>query len=566
MSLTEQPTHTRRTNFTRTTSFAATERDNHRCHLCNMTHILTKCQRFLAMNPAHRYRAALDARLCLNCLRDGHRARDCSSQYKCRHCNLAHHTMLHSHIAPADLLAKGGFELRKWTSNHLPVLSGLSAELIATRSSLQLVPNETVKTFGISWKPESDELCFDSNVGVDGATSTMRSILSTIAKMYDPLGLIAPIIVRAKMLIQELWLLKSGWDDPVPHLIYNKWKAIQGDWQSLAEFKTNRYVLLPDSKIELHTFVDASEDAYGACIYARCKNAKGEARISLLASKSRVAPLKRLTLPRLELSAAVLAAHLHHRVKKAMQIVPVESFFWSDSTIASPPNTWKTFVANRVAEVQHYSHPRQWRHVPGRSNPADLISRGMSATAFKQNPLWSSGPDWLAHPASHWPSSNPKPIDDVDLETRQVSATVVCAQTHPWFDVSSSFLRLVRIFAHCLRFVHNTRHKTRSQRLLPHTATTKTITPDNNNILIGRMVILMDESLPTTRWPLARVIETHPGEDNIVRVVTLKTAKGIVTRPITKTHLVLQPEELTDWKTPDNGHRMNLWIPTIWYY
>ncbi|XP_049297835.1 uncharacterized protein LOC125771339 [Anopheles funestus] len=245
--------------------------------------------------------------------------------------------------------------------------------------------------------------------------------------MYDPLGLIAPVLVRAKLLMQELWLLKSGWDDPVPEQIYNKWTTISDEWQSLSTYKTIRHVLLPNSQVELHTFTDASEAAYGACIYARCKNAEGEIRISLLASKSRVAPLKRVTLPRLELNAAVLGAHLQHRVQKAMQIDSVESFFWSDSTvtlkwIASPPNTWKTFVANRVAEVQRYSHPRQWRHVPGSSNPADLVSRGMSAANFLKSRQWHSGPDWLALPSSSWPSSNPDSIDGVDLEIRQVGA------------------------------------------------------------------------------------------------------------------------------------------------
>ncbi|XP_061512574.1 uncharacterized protein LOC133393131 [Anopheles gambiae] len=323
------------------------------------------------------------------------------------------------------LLAKGGFELRKWTSNNLSVLSGLSTEYIGTHSSLHFIPNETVKALGISWKPESDELCFESNTEADEATSTKRSILSSIAKMYDPLGLIAPVIVRAKMLMQELWLLKSGWDEPVPNHICKKWKAIQSDWKTLSEYRTNRYALLPDATVEFHTFTDASEAAYGACVYARCESAAGEVRISLLASKSRVAPLKRVTLPRLELSAAVLGAHLHHRVKEAMQIVCAESFFWSDSTvtlkwIASPPNSWKTFVANRVAEVQHYSHPRQWRHVPGTSNPADLVSRGMSAAHFTQNQLWNNGPDWLVQPSSHWPSSDPEPSDEADLETRQI--------------------------------------------------------------------------------------------------------------------------------------------------
>nr|XP_049464887.1 uncharacterized protein LOC125907318 [Anopheles coluzzii] len=380
------------------------------------------------------------------------------------------------------LLAKGGFELRKWTSNNLSVLSGLSTEYIGTHSSLHFIPNETVKALGISWKPESDELCFESNTEADEATSTKRSILSSIAKMYDPLGLIAPVIVRAKMLMQELWLLKSGWDEPVPNHICKKWKAIQSDWKTLSEYRTNRYALLPDATVEFHTFTDASEAAYGACVYARCESAAGEVRISLLASKSRVAPLKRVTLPRLELSAAVLGAHLHHRVKEAMQIVCAESFFWSDSTvtlkwIASPPNSWKTFVANRVAEVQHYSHPRQWRHVPGTSNPADLVSRGMSAAHFTQNQLWNNGPDWLVQPSSHWPSSDPEPSDEADLETRQVSAALVCTQTHPWFGISSSFTRMVRIIAYCIRFVRNTKQKARSQRSIPHTNASKTITP-----------------------------------------------------------------------------------------
>ncbi|XP_035917778.1 uncharacterized protein LOC118515186 [Anopheles stephensi] len=161
----------------------------------------------------------------------------------------------------AGVLAKGGFELRKWTSNRLDVLSGFRADQIGTQSLYQFVPNETVKALGISWKPESDELCFEPNVCDEPTTLTRRSILSCIGKMYDPLGLIAPIIIRAKMLMQELWLLRSGWDDPVPDVICNKWKAIQPDWNSLRECKIYRYVLLPYSKVELHTFTDASETA-----------------------------------------------------------------------------------------------------------------------------------------------------------------------------------------------------------------------------------------------------------------------------------------------------------------
>ncbi|XP_041785566.1 uncharacterized protein LOC121600845 [Anopheles merus] len=330
-------------------------------------------------------------------------------------------------IELSQLLAKGGFELRKWTSNQLEVLAGLNADQIGTQSARQFLPHETVKALGVSWEPEHDVLSFESAISSDVSIPTKRSILSNVARMFDPLGLISPIVIRAKMMMQELWLQKAGWDEYVPDTICKKWKAIQQDWQLISEFKVSRYALLPGARIQLHTFCDASEAAYGACIYARCEGESGQIRITLLSSKSRVAPLKRVTLPRLELCAAVLGAHLHHRVKKAMGINVAESFFWSDSTItltwiSATPNTWATFVANRVSEVQHYSHPRQWRHVPGASNPADLVSRGTSAADFLKSKLWSFGPDWLSLPASIWPNSNPEPANETNLEIRQLQA------------------------------------------------------------------------------------------------------------------------------------------------
>ncbi|XP_049294164.1 uncharacterized protein LOC125769473 [Anopheles funestus] len=328
-----------------------------------------------------------------------------------------------------ELLSRGGFELRKWTSNRLEVLTGLTADQIGTQSALQFIPDETVKTLGVSWEPEHDVLSFESAIDTDTASPTKRSILSNIARMFDPLGLISPIVVRAKIMMQELWLQKAGWDDLVPDSICKKWENIQQDWPLISGFKIDRYALLPGSKLQLHTFCDASEAAYGACIYVRCESEQGEVRTTLLSSKSRVAPLKRVTLPRLELCAAVLGAHLYDRVKKAMGLHAAEVFFWSDSTvtlkwISASPNTWATFVGNRVSEVQHYTHPRQWRHVPGSTNPADLVSRGMSAADFLQSKLWSCGPEWLALPASNWPNCNPEPAEDTNLEIRQLHAIV----------------------------------------------------------------------------------------------------------------------------------------------
>ncbi|XP_052901615.1 uncharacterized protein LOC128309298 [Anopheles moucheti] len=391
----------------------------------------------------------------------------------------------HLRLELSKLLSKGGFELRKWTSNRLEVLTGLASDQIGTQSALQFMPDETIKALGISWEPEHDVLSFPSAIYTDTTCTTKRTILSSIARMFDPLGLVAPIVVRSKIMMQELWLQKAGWDDPVPDSICKKWKDIQHDWPLLSSFKIDRYALLPGSRLQLHTFCDASEAAYGACIYVRCEGAQGRVHITLLASKSRVAPLKRVTLPRLELCAAVLGAHLYDRVKKAMGLTAAESYFWSDSTvtlkwIGGSPNTWATFVANRVAEVQHYTHPRQWRHVPGSTNPADLVSRGMAAVDFLKSKLWSSGPEWLALSSSQWPDFCPEPDENSNLEIRKVSAAFTNYVTnHPWFTMCSSYTRLLRIIALCIRFTRNVKEKARTQQTSLRITTPLSITPED---------------------------------------------------------------------------------------
>ncbi|XP_062540881.1 uncharacterized protein LOC134208939 [Armigeres subalbatus] len=159
----------------------------------------------------------------------------------------------------------------------------------------------------------------------------------------------------------------------------------------------------------------------------------------LLASKSKVAPLKRLTIARLELCACVLAAHLHHRIKQAIHINVSASYFWSDSAVClywlrAPPSAWKTFVANRVSEVQHFTHGSKWNHISGSENPADLVSRGMSVEDFLQSEDWKHGPSWLAHQQSSWPISNLPAVSEDILETKSVVASIqTITSINPWF-------------------------------------------------------------------------------------------------------------------------------------
>ncbi|XP_055632604.1 uncharacterized protein LOC129773080 [Toxorhynchites rutilus septentrionalis] len=333
-----------------------------------------------------------------------------------------------------ELLAKGGFNPRKWTSNILDVLNGLSEDQIGIQSSVRFDKDETVKTLGICWEPESDIFRCDAHNQHNVGIHTKRSILSEISRLYDPLGFISPIVIRGKIIMQLLWLECSGWDEEVPNQIAAAWEKYAEQLPKLAEFQINRYAFLPNSSIQLHTFADASEAAYGACTYARSIDPKGRISVQLLASKSRVAPLKRVSLPRLELCAASLAAKLHRKIVEALQIKISSSCFWSDSTVTlqwikSPPNNWKTFVANRVSDIQSATHGSTWKHVPGKQNPADMVSRGMNIEDFLASHTWTHGPEWLSKPEAFWPSTQISEYPDDGKERRRV-ITVAARHYH----------------------------------------------------------------------------------------------------------------------------------------
>ncbi|XP_062716301.1 uncharacterized protein LOC134291910 [Aedes albopictus] len=372
------------------------------------------------------------------------------------------------------MLAKGGFPLRKWTSNKLDVLQGLPADQIGTQSTYRFNPGETVKTLGILWEPESDQFRFDFQVDMRQQTATKRTILSRISQLFDPLGLIAPIVIRGKMLMQELWLVSCSWDEEVPDQINRKWQVLCGQLPGLARFRIDRYAFQLNSVIQLHTFADASEAAYGACVYARCVDTEGNVHVQLLAAKSRVAPLKTLSIPRLELCAALVGSQLHSRIVEALEMNIDESFFWSDSTVVlqwlgSPPSAWKTFVANRVSEVQHLTHGSRWSHVSGFENPADLVSRGMDVDDFVESNLWKYGPQWLQSPELEWPIRRLTEVPEAETERKGVVVAVTTSTPHcnPIFSRYSSFTRLTRIVALCQRFVSSLRSKSRTQPTSP---------------------------------------------------------------------------------------------------
>lgn len=309
------------------------------------------------------------------------------------------------------ILNSAGFPLRKFSSNDPEILTDI---ITHNESTIKHLVTETrgAKTLGISWNSSSDNFEYHSKVKPLNSPITKRAVLSTISQIFDPLGLVGPIVIQGKILMQKLWLDTVSWDDPIPPHLYHIWMDFVKQITNARTLHIPRHVLLKNpTNIHLHGFCDSSIQAYGACIYLRSQNSIGDTLVSLLCAKSRVAPLKALSLPRLELSGALLLVKLTKKVISCLQLDINSIFYWSDSTIvlswiSAQPRNWKTFVCNRVSEIQSLSNINDWYHIMSSNNPADTISRGTSPNDLECSSMWWYGPSYLKQPQESWPQNS----------------------------------------------------------------------------------------------------------------------------------------------------------------
>lgn len=229
---------------------------------------------------------------------------------------------------------------------------------------------------------------------------TKRQFISNMAKFFDPLGWVSPIIIRVKIMAQHLWTRGIEWDDKIPLDINEKWIEIKKELNIINEIKIDRWIQYsPKYKnISIQGFCDASELAYAAVVYMRTET--DIINCKLLAAKAKVAPLKKQTLPRLELMAAVLLTRLIIKILKSIETDSITITAWSDSKIvlawiASHPSKWKTFVANRINIIHETIPAENWRHITSELNPADYGSRGVSPNELKNLKQWWEGPSFL---------------------------------------------------------------------------------------------------------------------------------------------------------------------------
>lgn len=363
------------------------------------------------------------------------------------------------------LCAKGGLRLHKFISNSHTVmervpLSERASNIQSLDLSLDDFPME--RALGMQWSVEPDTIHF-SHMPTERPLSR-RSILSTVASLYDPLGLIAPYLLQGKMILQDMCRKGIGWDDPPPEELRQRWEVWKLDLEGLENLIIPRCYYpeafsLP-SRVELHHFSDASMNGYGTCSYMRVLNARGNVHCSLIAAKARVSPTKILTIPRLELSAALVSAEVSTVLKDELDVSIDDEFFWTDSQVVlgylnNEARRFHTFVANRVQKIRQLTNPQQWHYVPTDSNPADYASRGLSTKEIPTT-FWFSGPTFLwkkeldtpEQPSPDLLSGDPEVRSKVTLSTKAEVAfdwNARLSHCSTWNNAKRAVARIMRL-------------------------------------------------------------------------------------------------------------------------
>ncbi|XP_074031549.1 uncharacterized protein [Leptinotarsa decemlineata] len=372
------------------------------------------------------------------------------------------------------LLRRGGFELRKWSSNDLSLLSDLPPSYLSNEPhTFSEDIDSCLKILGLRWNPSAD--CFSFIVSaIPNRPCTKRTILSELARIYDPLGFISPVTFFCKHLIQQLWLSGIGWDDIPNNEIIRIWNQYQTDLPVLSSLKIPRMFTNSQAiAYEIHGFSDASEKGYACVIYLRSFDANGLNHVSFVCGKSKVAPTKKITIPRLELCAAVLLTKLISSIIYLItpQLNLKRVYCWSDSQIVlywikGHPHRWKTFVSNRVTFIREKVAPEHWYYLDTTNNPADAASRGLLPRQMISHSMWFTGPPFLKK-QDEWPNSPSLPPAPPVEEEKSIPVFLTSSNDHVidiLLETHSCFRSLQNVLVYLLRFINNS--KKPSQKFL----------------------------------------------------------------------------------------------------
>ncbi|XP_069194266.1 uncharacterized protein [Procambarus clarkii] len=291
--------------------------------------------------------------------------------------------------------------LQSWASNNKQLNQMIEEEFPDYK-----VPHK-LKVLGMEWNTSTDKLNIKS-VDFNHSPLTMRKLLSHVSKPFDPLGLLSPIHIKGKLLMQECWQRNLRWDETLPEDLQGKWQQLIPDYNKLSILQFPRNTLGLNLPTNLHVFCNASGKAYGSVAYI-----VNTQQSFLLTSKAMVAPIKRRSLPQMELTALLVGVRLAHCLIKTLSNVHLgEIVVWSDNEAVlqwvKNDNNKTPYVSNRVKEIRELSAGYKSRHVPTKDNPADYLPRGLTLKQLVKTEMWFNGPQWLVR--GQWPQQKPQVI------------------------------------------------------------------------------------------------------------------------------------------------------------
>ena len=328
---------------------------------------------------------------------------------------------------------EGHFLLRKWKTNNLE----LQNPITHNNSGNEDTVNKAEKVLGIPWDSDKDILVYDFKAIMKDAHKskpTKRNLLKIVSSFCDLIGLIQPILISLKILLQEAHRLKLGWDDEFCGEIKEAWERNLREIDELVNVNVDRRFESSSDEDpivcrELHGFSDASKSGFGACVYVRSFCRSGKVTVRLLTAKSRVAPLKTETIPRLELLGNLLLSRLITSVKNALKncVNFDKIYLWTDSKVTlswikAIDKEFKTFLENRLREIRNNTDVENWSYCPTEFNPADLMTRVGITKNFIENKLWWEGPEFLKLKKEQMFEFS-IPEGNFDTEVRKTSST-----------------------------------------------------------------------------------------------------------------------------------------------
>ncbi|XP_062709047.1 uncharacterized protein LOC134288378 [Aedes albopictus] len=377
--------------------------------------------------------------------------------------------------------AKGGFTLRRFLSNVPEVLQGIGEELQTEMKDLDLERAGKIESvLGMKWVPDSDIFIYTFGAREDilkilhtDHVPSKREVARVVMSLFDPLGLISYLLVHGKVLIQELWAKGTDWDQQIPQDTNMRWRQWADSLKQLDRLRIPRCYFPsnhPPSfiRLQIHLFVDASDSAYAAVVYFRLQTEQ-DTQVALVGAKTKVAPLKALSIPRLELKAAVLGTRLLETIQNQHTYPVSQRFCWTDANTvlawirATDHRRYHKFVAVRVGEILSSTQQSEWHWVPSKMNVADLATKWNSDPQAMTVGPWFHGPSFLFEPESHWPKQ--KETTSTEVELRPAHCNLAHFSSSFLLDKINKWCKLLRVSAYVFRWIDNLRRRRNGENL-----------------------------------------------------------------------------------------------------